>query len=346
MQELVQDFVDDIMSAESLLLETDPEKRKELLEDIVKDKSVDFALGWCEDNPEKVEKELEKVFGKDYGDSQITGQSISDGIKSFNEWEDVIDIAGNIASFIDAYGDYKFSDSDSLGDKEDALAAMTSSMLDICNTVVSKVPYIGPTLSLIVQQLSKCFDMGYNIISSHLDQLRYVDAMHEYYACNISTNELKSIFEELDGVKKSEIKQLKALARMESHFSESERQKYYEENNYAGQAEVWKTKGYATYNNLSEKEREEYGKDTWKDDTGEEQKKNQGTDLDNAGDEEPPRDPLVIDLNGDDIDLKTVDQGVYFDLDNDGISEMTGWIGSEDEFFINDIENFGLYIME
>lgn len=64
MQELVQNFVDDVMSTESLLLETDPQKRKELFEDIVKDKSIDFALSYCEDNPKKVEKELEKVFGK------------------------------------------------------------------------------------------------------------------------------------------------------------------------------------------------------------------------------------------------------------------------------------------
>lgn len=51
----------------------------------------------------------------------------------------------------------------------------------------------------------------------------------------------------------------------------------------------------------------------------------------------PQRDPLIIDLGNDDIDLTDVEKGVYFDLDNNGFAEKTAWIGEEDGFLAIDV---------
>ena len=55
-----------------------------------------------------------------------------------------------------------------------------------------------------------------------------------------------------------------------------------------------------------------------------------------AGDAAAPRDPLVIDLNSIGILLTSVDNGVYFDLDNNGFAEKTAWVDPEDGFLVLD----------
>ena len=50
----------------------------------------------------------------------------------------------------------------------------------------------------------------------------------------------------------------------------------------------------------------------------------------------PPRDPLVIDLGKEDIELTSVEDGVHFDLDKNGFAEKTAWIGREDGFLALD----------
>lgn len=56
----------------------------------------------------------------------------------------------------------------------------------------------------------------------------------------------------------------------------------------------------------------------------------------------PQRDPLIIDLGDNDIDLTDVEKGVYFDLDNNGFAEKTAWIGVEDGFLALDINENGI----
>lgn len=51
----------------------------------------------------------------------------------------------------------------------------------------------------------------------------------------------------------------------------------------------------------------------------------------------PQRDPLIIDLGEEDIELIDVEKGVYFDLDNNGFAEKTAWIGEEDGFLAIDV---------
>ncbi|QND63166.1 hypothetical protein HB777_04005 [Mesorhizobium loti] len=51
----------------------------------------------------------------------------------------------------------------------------------------------------------------------------------------------------------------------------------------------------------------------------------------------PPRDPLVIDLDGDGIELTSLGaSAAYFDLDGDGFAERTGWVGSDDGLLVLD----------
>ena len=42
------------------------------------------------------------------------------------------------------------------------------------------------------------------------------------------------------------------------------------------------------------------------------------------------RDPLVFDLNGDGVTTLSVDSGVFFDYDGNGMAELTGWISAGD----------------
>ncbi len=58
--------------------------------------------------------------------------------------------------------------------------------------------------------------------------------------------------------------------------------------------------------------------------------------FDRAGEAQPPRDPLVIDLGSAGIKLHSLENGVYFDLDSNGFSERTAWIGTEDGFLALD----------
>lgn len=56
----------------------------------------------------------------------------------------------------------------------------------------------------------------------------------------------------------------------------------------------------------------------------------------------PQRDPLIIDLGEIGTVFTDVENGVYFDLDNNGFAEKTAWIGTEDGFLALDINNNGI----
>lgn len=64
-------------------------------------------------------------------------------------------------------------------------------------------------------------------------------------------------------------------------------------------------------------------------------------DYERAGKATPPRDPLIIDLGHDGIELTTLEDGVNFDLDNNTFEEKTAWIGIEDGFLALDKNNNG-----
>lgn len=51
----------------------------------------------------------------------------------------------------------------------------------------------------------------------------------------------------------------------------------------------------------------------------------------------PPRDPLVLDLDGDGVELIPVDgSSAHFDFGGDGFAERTGWVASDDAILVRD----------
>ncbi|MBO9399165.1 calcium-binding protein, partial [Shimia sp. R9_2] len=56
----------------------------------------------------------------------------------------------------------------------------------------------------------------------------------------------------------------------------------------------------------------------------------------------PPRDPLVIDLDGDGIELTSLaGSSVFFDLDGDQFAERTGWVSPDDGLLVSDRNDNG-----
>lgn len=80
-----------------------------------------------------------------------------------------------------------------------------------------------------------------------------------------------------------------------------------------------------------------YGDDEEDDDDLTEDIHDEDDDYGDAGNAAPPRDPLAIDFGAAGIDLTTLENGVNFDLDNNGFEEKTAWIGTEDGFLALDV---------
>ncbi len=57
---------------------------------------------------------------------------------------------------------------------------------------------------------------------------------------------------------------------------------------------------------------------------------------DDDDDDDDDGDPLILDLNSDGITLTCAEDGVRFDMDNDGIPDQTGWIDANDGFLVLD----------
>ena len=82
-------------------------------------------------------------------------------------------------------------------------------------------------------------------------------------------------------------------------------------------------------------------KDEDDEDTDDEIKDNTD-DYDDAGNANPPRDPLIIHYSDtEEIEFSTLDDGVNFDLDNNGFAEKTAWIVNNDGFLVYDVNGNG-----
>lgn len=56
----------------------------------------------------------------------------------------------------------------------------------------------------------------------------------------------------------------------------------------------------------------------------------------------PPPSPLVLDLDGDGVELTSVDGATaYFDVDVDGFAELTGWVAADDGLLALDVDGDG-----
>lgn len=51
-----------------------------------------------------------------------------------------------------------------------------------------------------------------------------------------------------------------------------------------------------------------------------------------------PRDPLILDLDGDGVETLGLGAGVYFDHDGDGVLSTSGWVGKDDALLVRDID--------
>ncbi len=49
--------------------------------------------------------------------------------------------------------------------------------------------------------------------------------------------------------------------------------------------------------------------------------------------------PVVLDLDGDGVELLTIDEGIAFDWNRDGMAESTGWAGPDDGFLVYDYDH-------
>ncbi|MBI5248323.1 MAG: hypothetical protein HY912_02410, partial [Desulfomonile tiedjei] len=56
----------------------------------------------------------------------------------------------------------------------------------------------------------------------------------------------------------------------------------------------------------------------------------------------PRRDPLVLDLDGDGIEMTSTRSGTFFDLGNDGFAEQTGWVDPDDGLLAMDRNGDGI----
>ncbi|HQL99132.1 MAG TPA: calcium-binding protein [Ruminococcus flavefaciens] len=283
--------------------------------------------------------------------SRIPVSTIREVYDGLNTISDAADIGSDIADLIDAAGDLNFGNmSNTSVEYQEAMKKLTSSMLSLTDTLVQKIPICGPMASMIVNELDQCFEKGYDIITNHIAQLKYVDAMCDYYTGAISTSDLVDKLSDIKGIDQQELQQYRILANIEEKLAK---------NGYKADhksSSDWDSIGHDVYDDMSSDEKKDYGDDDkwsgggkddkdgkgkdgdgdWQGDTTDKGKKDNDTDMDDADHTEPKRDPLIIDLGERGIKLSGADKGVYFDLDNNGTAERTSWTTGEDGFLALD----------
>ena len=340
----MQLFVDVVSNYEKNLTITDPDAKEKAMIDYILRESFDYGKLYANENPEKVAKAFNDTFGKTiFKKSELTASSITSAVKVADYAEIGIDFVHQASIYYKAYKQYQAAvDSGNLQARRDAMKDMTDSTLYVCNMIVQKVPLIGPTLSAIVYDLNMCFDVAFNIIDAHLNQLEYTDIMCDYYTGAITTSQAVEKLAQLKYMNKDELEKLRALAAMEEKFTPSQRQEAYSENGYSSKASAWESKGESTYNSLTEDEKKDYN-GRWKDNTADKTKDDAAGDTSDST-KAYNRDPLIInfDKSRQYARFSSVDDGVHFDLDNNGIAEKTAWIDDKAGFLVLDRNGNGI----
>ncbi|ROH88427.1 calcium-binding protein [Pseudomethylobacillus aquaticus] len=59
------------------------------------------------------------------------------------------------------------------------------------------------------------------------------------------------------------------------------------------------------------------------------------------GDAKATTSPIILDLDGDGVETKAVNQGTWFDHDGNGFAESTGWVGKDDGLLVRDVDGSG-----
>ena len=203
-QEKLQGLVDDYYEGKK-------SKDEGELKQFVTEKIIDIALDYSTDHSEEI---FEKAFGKEaVKKSRIPVSTIREVYDGLNTISDAADIGSDIAGLIDAAGDLKFGNmSNTSNEYHEAMKELTDNMLSLTDTLVQNIPICGPMASMIVNELDQCFEKGYDIITNHIAQLKYVDAMCDYYTGAISTSDLVDRLSDVKGIDQQELQQYRILA--------------------------------------------------------------------------------------------------------------------------------------
>lgn len=290
----------------------------------IKGKATDYVTEWALNNPDEI---LNRMFGEEaVKASRIPPESITDANKLKGKIEEYVDLAIDINSFKAGIDAYNSAPSNDYIAKNTAISQMTNGMFEISKDVVGKIPVTGPLYEKVVTGLQDTFNHGYDTVTGHVAQIQYTEAMCDYYTGSISARELNERISKIYNLSKEDKAQVQALLDMEEILSESGLGSSLQND---AARDAWISKGAAIYDQMTDDEKAAYGKE-WPYDTTDETKDGMGDDYDDAGKTPAPRDPLIIDLGKKGIELTSVDNGVHFDLDNNGFAEKTAWVGTED----------------
>lgn len=323
LQEYLQEAVDVYLDGKDAV-------DQDALVEFIANKASEYALDWAANHPEEV---LEKVFSaEDIKNSRIDVNSITTAYESAEKISDAIELGIDLKSIIDGASAYYAADVDDINARNAAIGQMTSGFLSVTKTAVEQIPITGPVYSLIVGELQNCFENGFNLVTAHVAQLQYTEIMCDYYSGNMDIAELYRKINETYNLPDEYKTQISALLAMESKLNSKG---VAQDCTSQAKKDQWVNKGNDIYNSMSDEEKEKYGKD-WPYDATDETKQNAGENYDDSGNTPPPKDPLIIDLGRKGIELTSLDNGVYFDLDKNGFAEKTAWIGNEDGFLALD----------
>ncbi len=239
-----------------------------LKETLVKD-AEDFTLKWISNHSEEI---LIKAFGEEaVKQSRISpkqiGRAYKDGIKIRSYINEFINIK-NIADGITAY--YAADENEEENERIIAIGQITNGFLTASNKLVQQVPVSGPAFSIVVQELQSVFNDGFKHVKGRVAQLQYTEAMCNYYSGQLTLAGLYSQLLNIGLLDSRYYEQLNALLEMQSKMSS---EGGYQEQRSPSELENWKNKGNEIYNNMTDEEKDEYGKQ-WPYGTTDETKEN------------------------------------------------------------------------
>lgn len=305
-------------------------KGDEAVKSFFTSKVADFAAEWASHNSEAV---LDKAFGKDTVEaSGIPVSSISTSYDVASKIKDGLETGITVKTVIDSMNTYSAASTEN--GRSRALRSMTDGFLSITETLVEKIPFTGPLYSIVVGGIQTAFDTEFNLVTAHVAQIEYVEAMCDFYTNKITS---KGLFQRISGIYNLGNKakaQVEALIAIQSTL-ESNGVSVDNSAGFANEESKWVAEGDKIYKSMSDPEKDQYGS-TWTYSSTDQTQTGAGDGYNKSGKTPPPRDPLIIDLGKKGIELTSIDDGVYFDLDKNGFAEKTAWIGREDGFLALD----------
>ncbi|MCX4375867.1 MAG: hypothetical protein OSJ61_06810 [Lachnospiraceae bacterium] len=285
---------------------------------------LDKTGDWVTDNPEIL---FNSMFGEELiKNSRIDVNAITNAKNIGNGIKDGIEVVVDTAEFVDTINKLN------MAKNENDYDAYIAELPNLGNCILNGAKYIAsdPINSSIIGCAQDTFNKGVDEINNHVSQLKYTEVMCDYYSGKTDAKGAAEALKDVKGLSKKEKAEIAALLEMQELL-----EKNGVKSDTSDLLNDLINKGSDIYNNMTDEEKDDYGK-KWPDSTTDETKDNASDGANEAGSKQPPRDPLVIDLGKKGIELTNVDGGVHFDLDKNGFAEKTAWIGTEDGFLALD----------